>query len=98
MIISASCRRNAEIGLHGQIAPGRAKHGLGVGPAADQTGEANRLVEDRTFLAARGIRVAPDLRVHGITQAEAFVAELGHELRIEIAIGAIDVAHRLEKA
>ena len=87
-----------EIRLHGQIAAGRAKHGLGVGAAADQTGEAHRLVEDRPLLAARGIRVALDLRVHGIAQAEALVAELGNEFRVEIAIGAIDVAHRLEKA
>jgi len=90
--------RYAQVRLHGQIAARRAKYGLRVGASADEPRQPHRLVEDGALLAARGVGVALDLRIHGVAQAEAFVAELGYELRVEIAIGAIDVAHRLEKA
>src|SRR5690242_4136215 len=94
---SARRRRNRLVGLRREVPSGRTEHGFGVRPAPKQLGDAYRFLVFGALVLLGCVGEALDLRIHGITQSEALVPQLGHEFRIEVVVGAVHATNRLEK-
>ena len=60
--------------------------------------QGDRFVLRRPLIATHRLRVALDLRVHGVAQPESLVAQFVDEFRLEHSLGSVDVANGFEKA
>src|SRR5450830_449977 len=74
-----------------------AKDGLGIRAAPDEPGDSHRLGKIGALLAAHGLGEALDLREHRVTESEPLVAQLVHELGLEVVVGHVDRADGLEE-
>ncbi|HEY0777750.1 MAG TPA: hypothetical protein VGD56_07265 [Gemmatirosa sp.] len=92
-------RRDRQRGIRalGPSAASRPEDDLRVGAPPDEAGERTDLVECRALVPSTGLAVAPDLRLDGVAQSEALVAQLGHELGIGVIVRPVGGADRFEE-